>query len=76
MKPTTMRIGGLTWTSTTEPPRWRRGRLSLYQHNLGRWVATAPGCCAVADRPDDAVKLLRERVASAAKELKLEGNWT
>lgn len=73
MKPTTMRIGGLTWTSTTEPPRWRRGRAELYQHNLGRWVATAPGCCAVADLPDAAVKLLRERVASAAKDLNLEG---
>lgn len=68
-------VGGLIWTADPESPRWKRGKLRLFPHRHGRWVATAPGCSAVADEPDAAVKLLRERIASAARDLKLEGNW-
>ena len=66
---------GLTFTSSPSPgaeSRWRRGRVEVYQHAHGRWVATAPGASAVADEPEPAVKLLIERVACAARTLKIE----
>lgn len=65
-------IAGLTWTALDATgTRWRRDRLRLYQHAHGRWVATAPGCSAVADQQEDAVKLLRSRIASAARSMGL-----
>lgn len=70
-------IAGLTWTAEdAHGTRWRRGRLGLYRHALGRWVATAPGCSAVANLRDDAVHLLKARIASAAKDLGLERRAT
>lgn len=71
----TRKFCGLDFTSssTGSEARWRRGKVEVYQHAQGRWVAAAPGASAVADEPEPAVKLLIERVASAARTLKIEG---
>ncbi len=69
----TAHFAGLTWTTDVEPVRWRCGPLEVYQHRHGRWVAISPGCCAVADAPNDAVLKLRARIAAAAKALKIGG---
>lgn len=65
-------IAGLTWTAEgVDGLRWRRDQMRLFKHQHGRWVATAPGCSAVADIPVHAVKLLRARIASAARSMGL-----
>lgn len=70
----TRKFCGLDFTSAaTTTERWRRGKVEVYQHAHGRWVASAPGASAVADEPEPAVKLLIERVASAARTLKIGG---
>lgn len=72
----TRKFCGLDFTSSPSAgteARWRRGKVEVFQHAHGRWVAAAPGASAVADEPEPAVKLLIARVASAAKDLDLEG---
>lgn len=71
----TLVLAGLKFTSS-DGLHWRRGKLRVFQHAEGRWIAAAPGISAVANQPAPAVKLLRERVASAAKDLNLNGAVT
>jgi hypothetical protein len=69
----TARFAGLTWTTADGPVRWRCGPLEVYQHSMGRWVATSPGCSAVADGAAAAIVKLRARIDVAAKALKIGG---